>query len=100
MSKNYEENQELELLTEDLEGIEVTELEPSSGRKGLTAVVVGGVVVLGGLAVAGIKKLKNKNADGTKKPKTKLKLVRVPVEEDVEVVDTDAEVVDEVETEK
>lgn len=69
----------------------------TEGRKGLGVVLIGGALALGGLAVAGVKAYKKKKADQPKKPKTKLKLVRVPVDEGLEeaqedtVEDTDEE---------
>lgn len=89
----------------EVENDEVTEYEnediveyeeQSNGGKGLAAVVIGGALALTGLAIVGVKKLKSKKADQPKKQKTKLKLVRVPVEEAVEEIPAEAvEVVEE-----
>lgn len=88
-------------LTEVCEGT-MDEVEGKSGSgAGLAALVVGGVALVAGLAVAGVKKLKNKDTDKPKKPKTKLKLVRVPVETDemAEIYEASAEdVFEDVET--
>ena len=59
----------------------------SKGNSGLIAIVVGGGLALAGLAYAGVKKLKKAKADKPKKPKTKWKLVRVPVETEDDKVD-------------
>ena len=59
----------------------------SKGNSGLIAMVVGGGLALAGLAYAGVKKLKKTKADKPKKPKTKWKLVRVPVETEDDKVD-------------
>ena len=59
----------------------------SKGNSGLIAIVVGGGLALAGLAYAGVKKLKKTKADKPKKPKTKWKLVRVPVETEDDKVD-------------
>lgn len=82
---------------ENLEGtVESGETE-SSGSGRLVALAVGGTLAAVGLVAAGVKKLKDKKADKPKKPKTKLKLVRVPVEEELD----EEEVIDElIETEE
>lgn len=86
MNENYE---AMEMEATELEPIEVSEdgceLDESKSKLGLGGAVllVGGVVTLGALAVKGITKLVKKNADKPKKQKTKLMLVRVPVEEDI-----------------
>lgn len=99
MSEIYE-NETME--TEVLEGT-VEDTENESGNKlGLAAVVVGlGALAVGG-TVAAVKALKNKKADRPKKQKTKLKLVRVPVEEKTEepIVEESEEKVEETATEK
>ena len=59
----------------------------SKGNSGLIAIVVGGGLALAGLAYAGVKKLKKTKVDKPKKPKTKWKLVRVPVETEDDKVD-------------
>ena len=89
MENNYEvmdEVMEVET-TEEYENEGIVECgEQSNGGKGLTAIAVGGVLALAGLTVLGVKRLKAKKAEQPKKQKTKLKLVRVPVEEAVEEV--------------
>jgi hypothetical protein len=86
--ENYEvmENEELETMDEVCEGTKGAEATESGHGFGLTVLAIGGGLTLVGLAVAGIKKLKDKKADKPKKVKTKLRLVRVPVEDDVEAV--------------
>ena len=88
MSENYEVMEEVTEVnaTEEIEGFEIEEGEAKAGfRPGLAALVVGGGLALGGLAIAGVKKYKKNRADKQDKPKTKLKLfVRVPVEDQVE----------------
>lgn len=98
MSEIYEVQEQEFDYAEEFGGDETSATESKSG-KGLTAVVVGGTLLLGGLAVAGIKKLKNKKAeDKPEKSKTKLKLfARVPVEEPVEEICEDEEFDEEVE---
>lgn len=81
-----------ELRNEELEIVknESTDEETNTeGRKGLGVVLIGGALALGGLAVAGVKAYKKNKADQPKKPKTKLRLVRVPVDEDPEEVQED-----------
>lgn len=97
MSEIYEvQEQEIDF-AEEFNGGEAVDTE-SEGGKGLAVIVVGSILLLGGLAVAGIKKLKNKKAEETDKPKTKLKLfARVPVEEPVEEICEDEEFDEEVE---
>lgn len=80
-----EENYELEIV----ENEDLNEETNTEGRKGLGVVLIGGALALGGLAVAGVKAYKKKKADQPKKPKTKLRLVRVPVDEDPEEVQED-----------
>ncbi len=76
-------------ITETGLSTETTTETSSASGKGLGLVLVGSVLALGGLAAASIKAIKNK-ADKPKKPKMKLKLVRVPVEDDIDdVIDTD-----------
>ena len=82
MSTNYE-NENYE--TFENEGTEVD--AGSDNGKGLLALVGGGALLLGGLTVASINKLKAKKAekaDKPKKQKTKKKLKWVPVEEEVD----------------
>ena len=62
----------------------------SKGNSGLIAIVVGGGLALAGLAYAGAKKLKKAKAYKAKKPKTKWKLVRVPVETEEEAIVEDS----------
>lgn len=78
--------------TEVIEGTMEEDFETESGGGLGVALAVGaGLLTLGGLAVAGIKKLKSNKEDKPKKPKTKLKFfVRVPVEE-VEETEAPAE---------
>ena len=77
----------------ETEGTEVN--AGSDNGKGLLALVGGGALLLGGLTVAGINKLKAKKAEKADKPKKqKMKWKRVPVEDEVE----ETEIVDEVET--
>ena len=91
MNENYEVMEQETIETEVAEGVMEEATESKSGL-GLAALIVGGGVALVGLGIAGVKKLKAKNAD---KPKTKLKFfVRVPVEEDVVEIPTE-EFVDE-----
>lgn len=81
---NEMENYEIE----NCEGTVENETE-GSGNGRLVAGLVAGTLVVGGLVATGIKKLKNKKADKTDKPKkqkTKLKLVRVPVEDELDEV--------------
>ena len=84
MSKEREnEIMELETTTEPEVDCEVSMDEmdtESKGNSGLVAIVVGGALATAGLVYAGVKKLKKAKADQPKKPKTKWKLVRVPVE--------------------
>lgn len=81
---------EMETTMEPMETYEGTDevTEYSEGNKGLTALLIAGGVALVGAAAVGVKKLvdKKKASDKPKKQKTKLKLVRVPVEEKVEEV--------------
>lgn len=68
--------------------------ECKSGNKaGLAALVAGGVLAVGGLAVAGVKKLKGKKAD-KKAGKKKYKWIRVEADDIVE----EEEIVEETET--
>ena len=99
-NENYEEVMEQETSLEPTEvydgTIEECETE-SKGGLGVAALGVGGVAAAAVGAVAVYKKLKDKKADKPKKPKTKWKLVRVPVDceeyedyvEDSEVTDDD-----------
>lgn len=87
-----EEIKEMETTMEPVEVYDETtdEVEEKSGSKfGVAALIVGGTLALGGLAVAGVKKLKDKKEGSPKKPKTKLKLVRVPVDEEEEIVEAE-----------
>ena len=97
MSKERE-NEIMELETMETEDIEVStdgvETE-SKGNSGLVAIVVGGALATAGLVYAGVKKLKKAKADQPKKPKTKWKLVRVPVETEVDEFEDDFEQEDE-----
>lgn len=90
MSTNYE--------NENYENFENEGTEAGCGNgKGLLALVGGGALLLGGLTVAGINKLKAKKAEKADKPKkTKKKLKLVPVEDEVEEnVDAEEEDVEE-----
>ena len=81
-----------ELRNEELEIVENEDLNEETnaeGGKGLGVVLIGGALAIAGLAVAGVKAYKKKKADQPKKPKTKLRLVRVPVDEDPEEVQED-----------
>lgn len=81
MNENYE-LMEQEVTTEPVEVCEGTmeEVETKSGS-GLGVVVLGlGLAAVGGVVATVVKKLKNKKDDKPKKQKTKLKLVRVPVD--------------------
>ena len=78
-------NEELEIV----ENEDLNEETNTEGRKGLGVVLIGGALALGGLVVAGVKAYKKKKADQPKKPKTKLRLVRVPVDEDLEETQED-----------
>lgn len=85
-NENYEvmETEELETMdVEVYEGTDEAEVAESKHGFGLAALAIGGGLALVGLTAAGIKKLKDKKADKPKKVKTKLKLVRVPVEDEV-----------------
>lgn len=87
MSENYEVMEEVAVEeTEEIEGFEIDETEGKTGfNPGLAAAIIGGTLALGGLAIAGVKKIKKNRAEKQDKPKTKLKFfVRVPVEEKVE----------------
>lgn len=99
----YEEVMEQETSLEPTEvydgTIEECETE-SKGGLGVAALVVGGVAAATVGAVAVYKKLKNKKADKPKKPKTKWKLVKVPVESEADVEDDDFEDEDMTENEK
>lgn len=66
--------------------VEEVETMSESGH-GLGLLVGAGLVALTGAAAVGIKKLVDKKKNEPKKPKTKLKLVRVPVEEVEEEVE-------------
>lgn len=92
MNENYEVmEQETMEPAEVCEGT-MEETTESRGGFGAAALAVG-VLTLGGLGIAKlVKKLKTKKADEPKKPKTKLKLVRVPVDENGEEL---AEITDE-----
>lgn len=77
MSEMYEVNEN----NFETEGTEVN--AGSDNGKGLLALVGGGALLLGGLTVAGINKLKAKKAEKADKPKKqKMKWKRVPVEEE------------------
>lgn len=96
MSENYEVMEEVTAVeeTEEIEGYEIEESEAKTGfNPGLAAAIIGGGLALGGLAIAGVKKIKKNRAEKQDKPKTKLKFfVRVPVEDQVEeTVETEAE---------
>lgn len=81
MSEIYENNEIMEEeITLEPEGGEEVETK-SRNKNGLAALAIGGGLALVGLTIAGVKKFKKKQADKPQKQKTKLKLVRVPVEE-------------------
>ena len=87
MNENYEVmEQEVEMdAIEVIDGCENGECERRGGA-GLAALVVGGLLAGTAIAVAAVKKHKKNKAEQPAKPKTKLKLVRVPVEEPMEEV--------------
>ena len=101
MSEIYEEVMEqetsMEPVGEVIEGVLEEDETTKSGGLKLAALVIGGVAAVAGLAAVGYKRLKNRKACQTNKPKTKWKLVRVPVDceeyedyvEDSEVTDDD-----------
>lgn len=89
MSENYEAMEEVtavESTEGEIERFEIEETEGKTGlNPGLAAAIIGGTLALGGLAIAGVKKIKKNRAEKQDKPKTKLKFfVRVPVEDKVE----------------
>ena len=91
MEQETVEVNELIDVTNDECTLEEIETEAGGGLGALLAIGAG-VITVGGIAVAVIKKHKAKKANEPKKPKTKLKFfVRVPVEEPVEGVIEDAE---------
>lgn len=73
------------------------ETENRKGNKaGVTALIAGGALAIGGLAVAGVKKLKSKKEDKpAKKQKTKYKWIKVAVDDIVEEQETIEEVAEE-----
>jgi hypothetical protein len=88
--ETVEVNELIEVDNNDEYTIEEIESEAGGGLGALLAIGAG-LVTVGGIAVAAIKKHRAKKANAPKKPKTKLKLfVRVPVEEPEEEVVEDA----------
>lgn len=88
MNENYE-VMEMEETMETYTGdVEPTEEESEGGLSaGAIALAVGGVMTIGGLAVAGFRALKKKKAEEPKKEKPKkqkTKLVRVPADVDID----------------
>ena len=89
-------NENYELNNENYEAEGTNDTAGSGSNKGLLALAAGGVLLVGGLAAAGIKKLKGKkDEDKPKKQKTKYKIVKVPVADDEEIVEEEIETVEE-----
>lgn len=100
MSEEIREMEETAMEPAEVYDETTDEVEEKSGSKfGVAALIVGSTLAIGGLAVAGVKKLKDKKEGKPKKQKTRLKLVRVPVDEDEEIVEAEDVFEDEVDEE-
>ena len=87
MNENEIMEQETALETTDVYDVtnDVVDTESEGGRGGAVALAIGGLTAITAAAVFVVKKIKNKKAGKPKKQKTKLRLVRVPVDEEDEI---------------
>lgn len=81
MAEINEKDQEFDEVVNDEIRTEVVDDDQPSSGKGIGLLIVGGALALGGLVVTGVKAIKNRKEANADKPKTRLKLCRVPVDD-------------------